>query len=160
MLAENELPLSWVTPDECEISQKYVVLKDKNVRTFDNWMRRLRTRTNKLSPSKNAGAAAPNVVHSLDASMLRMTAVELSKLGISDMAFVHDSYAVHCCHLDSLNFVLRQVAVEIFKGNWLQDSFYEGLLWLVDDEVALPEPPPQGLLDVENEIPNALYFFS
>ena len=160
VLAENDLPLSWVTPDQCEISQKYVVLKDKNVRTFDNWMRRLRTRTNKLSPSKNAGAAAPNVVHSLDASMLRMTAVELSKLGISDMAFVHDSYAVHCCHLDSLNFVLRQVAVDIFKGNWLQDSFYEGLVWLVDDEVSLPKPPPQGSLDVENEIPNALYFFS
>ena len=160
ILAKNDHPLSWVTPDGCEVAQCYVVLKDKNVRTFDNWVRRLRTRTDKLSPSKNAGAAAPNVVHSLDASMLRQTALFLSHRGITDMAFVHDSYAVHCCHLDELNLVLRQVAVDMFKGDWLTDSFYEGLLWLVDDKVDLPKPPPQGSLDVENEIPNALYFFS
>ena len=92
--------------------------------------------------------------------MLRQTALFLSHRGITDMAFVHDSYAVHCCHLDELNLVLRQVAVDMFKGDWLTDSFYQGLLWLVDDKVDLPKPPPQGSLDVENEIPNALYFFS
>ena len=160
VLADNGTPLQWVTPDGCEITQKYVVLKDQKVRTFDNWMRRLRTRTDKLSPSKNAGAAAPNVVHSLDASMLRMTAVQLSERGITDMAFVHDSYAVHACHLDALNLVLRQVAVDMFKGDWLNDSFFEGLNWLVDDKFVLPEPPPQGTLDVESEIPHAIYFFS
>lgn len=160
VLAVNDRPLSWVTPDGCEVAQCYVVLKDKNVRTFDNWMRRLRTRTDKLSPSKNAGAAAPNVVHSLDASMLRQTALALSRVNITDMAFVHDSYAVHCCHLDDLNRVLRLVAVDMFKGDWLYDSFYEGLAALVGDSVTLPTPPPQGVLDVENELPNALYFFS
>lgn len=159
-LSDAGFPVVWTTPDGCVVEQTYVVLKDKNVRTFDNWMRRLRTRTNKLSPSKNAGAAAPNIVHSLDASMLRMVAVELSKLDITDMAFVHDSYAVHACYLNNLNYVLRQVAVYIFKGNWLNDSFYKGLMWMVNDDVDLPKPPAQGVLDVENEIPNALYFFS
>jgi DNA-directed RNA polymerase len=160
VLADNGTPLQWVTPDGCEITQKYVVLKDQKVRTFDNWMRRLRARTDKLSPSKNAGAAAPNVVHSLDASMLRMTAVQLGKRGITDMAFVHDSYAVHACHLDELNIVLRQVAVGMFKGDWLHDSFFEGLNWLVDDKFVIPKPPTQGTLDVESEIPRAIYFFS
>lgn len=162
VLAENGYPLSWVTPDGCLVSQQYVVLKSKNVRTFDNFMRRLVCRTDKLSPSKNAGAAAPNVVHSLDATMLRKTALRLSHCepAIKDMAFVHDSYAVHACNLQVLNYELRKVAVEMFSGNWLTDDFHKAIVKLVGDEVSLPTPPTQGDLEVSKEIPNAVYFFS
>jgi len=160
VLAENGYPLTWQTPDGCEVSQKYVVLKEKHVRTFDNWMRRLRKRTDKLSPSKNAGAAAPNVVHSLDAAMCRMVATRLVEAGIDDMAFVHDSYAVHACYLEQLNNIIREVAVDIFKGNWLSDELHQGLLEMIPNDLRLPEPPKQGKLDVKSHLPNARYFFS
>jgi DNA-directed RNA polymerase len=160
VLAENGYPLSWTTPDECKVTQKYVVLKEKHVRTFDNWMRRLRKRTDQLSPSKNAGAAAPNVVHSLDAAMCRMVALELVDRGIEDMAFVHDSYAVHAKHLDELNLIIRQVAVDIFAGNWLDDTMHQGLLEMIPNNLNLPSPPKQGNLNVREELPRARYFFS
>jgi len=160
VLAENDYAMSWVTPDGCEIAQEYLVITDKLVRTFDNWMRRLRKRTDELSAHKNAGAAAPNVVHSLDATMARMVAVELDKQDITDMAFVHDSYAVHACYLNELNVVIRSVAVEMFKGNWLRDDFHQGLLQVTQGEVELPTPPPQGTLDIEENLPKATYFFS
>jgi len=160
VMAENGYPLSWVTPDGCKVSQKYVVLKEKHVRTFDNWMRRLRKRTDKLSPGKNAGAAAPNVVHSLDAAMCRMVASELVNQGIDDMAFVHDSYAVHACHLNQLNYIIRDVAVGIFAGNWLSDELHQGLLNMIPNDMRLPEPPKQGNLNVTHELPHARYFFS
>ena len=160
VLAENGYPLSWTTPDECQVTQKYVVLKEKHVRTFDNWMRRLRKRTDQLSPSKNAGAAAPNVVHSLDAAMCRMVALRLVDNGIEDMAFVHDSYAVHARHLDELNLIIRQVAVDIFAGNWLDDTMHQGLLEMIPNNLNLPSPPKQGNLNVREELPRARYFFS
>ena len=159
-LAEQGYPLSWVTPDGCEISQRYVHLQDKPVRTFDNWMRRLRKRTDRLTAHKMAGAASPNVVHSLDAAMLRMVARRLAESGITDMAFVHDSYAVHANHLEELNRVIREVAVEMFEGDWLLDSFHEGLKWLVEGTIELPVPPKQGQLDIGTELKNAVYFFS
>lgn len=159
-LAAEGYPLTWVTPDGCEVSQRYVVLKEKHVRTFDNWMRRLRKRTDQLSPAKNAGAAAPNVVHSLDAAMCRMVASRLVDAGIDDMAFVHDSYAVHACFLETLNNIIREVAVEIFQGNWLSDELHQGLLNMIPNDMRLPEPPKQGKLNVKDELPNARYFFS
>ena len=159
-LAKEGYPLSWTTPDGCKVTQKYVVLQEKHVRTFDNWMRRLRKRTDKLSPGKNAGAAAPNVVHSLDAAMCRMVASRLVENGIEDMAFIHDSYAVHACHLTTLNNIIREVGVEIFEGNWLADELHQGLLDMIPPDMRLPDPPKQGDLCVKTELPNARYFFS
>ncbi len=159
-LGEKDFALSWVTHDGCEIKQEYVVIKDRRVRTFDNWMRRLRTRTNELSARQNSNAAAPNVVHSLDATMARLVAVRLEKRGIRDMAFIHDSYAVHASHVDDLNEIIREVAVTMFRGNWLYDAFHLGLVNLTEGAVDLPTPPEQGTLDVESAIPNAIYFFS
>ena len=159
-LGEADYAMSWVTQDGCEVKQEYVVIKDRLVRTFDNFMRRLRKRTDELSLRQNSNAAAPNVVHSLDATMLRLVARKLSQMGISDMAFIHDSYAVHACHIDHLNRIIREVAVTMFKGNWLQHSFHEGLVGLTEGQVELPKPPQQGDLNVEDTIPHAIYFFS
>ena len=85
---------------------------------------------------------------------------ELVNQGIEDMAFVHDSYAVHACHLNQLNHIIREVAVDIFAGNWLSDELHQGLLNMIPNDMRLPEPPRQGKLNVKDELPNARYFFS
>lgn len=159
-LAKNDYALSWITPDHCEVQQDYRVVKDRLVRTFDNWQRRIKVQTPELSISKSSAAASPNVVHSLDACMLRLVANRLSEAGIEDMSFIHDSYAVHACHLSDLSAILRDVAVEMFEGNWLQDTFHRGVVRLTEGAIELPEVPPQGSLDIPKEIPNARYFFS
>ena len=92
--------------------------------------------------------------------MCRMVASRLVDAGIDDMAFVHDSYAVHACFLETLNNIIREVAVEIFQGNWLSDELHQGLLNMIPNDMRLPEPPKQGKLNVKAELPNARYFFS
>ncbi len=159
-LAKNDYALSWVTPDDCEVQQDYRVVKDRLVRTFDNWQRRIKVQTPELSVSKSAAAASPNIVHSLDACMLRMVANRLSENGIEDMSFIHDSYAVHACNLGVLSKVLREVAVEMFEGNWLHNCFHRGVVRLTEGSLELDDPPSQGSLDIPAEIPNARYFFS
>jgi len=160
VLAKQQRSLTWKTPDGCLVEQKYVVLKDTPVRTFDNWMRRLRRPTDKIQPSKMAGAAAPNIVHSLDATMCRMVANRLAAEGITEMAFVHDSYAVHACHLGRLNQIIREVGVELFSGNWIAEHFHPLQVAVLPDDAHLSDPPKQGDLDVANELINATYFFS
>ena len=159
-LAKEQRSLTWKTPDGCLVEQKYVVLKDTPVRTFDNWMRRLRRPTDKIQPSKMAGAAAPNIVHSLDATMCRMVANRLSAEGVNEMAFVHDSYAVHACHLATLNRIIREVGVELFDGNWIAEHFHPLQVAVLPDDVHLSDPPKQGDLNVAEELINATYFFS
>ena len=160
VLAKEQRSLTWKTPDGCLVEQKYVVLKDTPVRTFDNWMRRLRRPTNKIQPSKMAGAAAPNIVHSLDATMCRMVANRLAQEGITEMAFVHDSYAVHARHLKRLNDIIREVGVELFNGDWISEHFHPLQVAVLPDEAPLSDPPKQGDLDVAYELRNATYFFS
>lgn len=160
VLAKEQRSLTWKTPDGCLVEQKYVVLKDTPVRTFDNWMRRLRRPTDKIQSSKMAGAAAPNIVHSLDATMCRMVANRLSAEGVNEMAFVHDSYAVHACHLDTLNRLIREVGVELFSGNWIAEHFHPLQVAVLPDDVKLSDPPSQGDLNVAYELLRATYFFS
>jgi len=160
VLAKQQRSLTWKTPDGCLVEQKYVVLKDTPVRTFDNWMRRLRRPTDKIQPSKMAGAAAPNIVHSLDATMCRMVANRLAAEGVTEMAFVHDSYAVHACHLDRLNELIREVGIELFQGNWIAEHFHPLQVAVLPDDAHLSDPPKQGELDVASELINATYFFS
>ena len=160
VLAKEQRSLKWKTPDGCIVEQKYVVLKDTPVRTFDNWMRRLRRPTNTIQPSKMAGAAAPNIVHSLDATMCRMVANRLADENITDMAFVHDSYAVHARHLSRLNEIIREVAVELFEGNWISDHFHPLQVAMLRGTTDLRDPPRQGDLDVGAEVSRATYFFS
>ena len=159
-LAKEQRSLTWKTPDGCLVEQKYVVLKDTPVRTFDNWMRRLRRPTDKIQSSKMAGAAAPNIVHSLDATMCRMVANRLAATGVNEMAFVHDSYAVHACHLDTLNRLIREVGVELFAGNWIAEHFHPLQVAVLPNDVKLSDPPSQGDLDVAYELLRATYFFS
>ncbi len=160
VLAKQQRSLTWKTPDGCLVEQKYVVLKDTPVRTFDNWMRRLRRPTDKIQPSKMAGAAAPNIVHSLDATMCRMVANRLAEQGITEMAFVHDSYAVHACHLETLNSIIREVGVQLFKGDWIREHFHPLQVAVLPDSIKISTPPTQGELDVAQELLNATYFFS
>ncbi len=160
VLAKEQRSLTWKTPDGCLVEQKYVVLKDTPVRTFDNWMRRLRRPTDKIQSSKMAGAAAPNIVHSLDATMCRMVANRLAAEGVNEMAFVHDSYAVHACHLDTLNQLIREVGVDLFSGNWIAEHFHPLQIAVLPDDVKLSDPPSQGDLNVAYELLRATYFFS
>lgn len=159
VLAKQNESLKWTTPDGAQVEQRYVKLEDTPVRTFDNWMRRIRKATDTVQPAKMAGAAAPNIVHSLDACMVRMVANRLYDTGIRDMAFVHDSYAVHAANAADLNTCIREVAVELFSGNWIGEEFAMNLKSL-HPELDLPLVPPQGSLDVAAELPGADYFFS
>ena len=110
-----------------------------------------------LDRRKQVLGSSPNVIHSVDASLLQMVVNELYERGIHSFSTIHDSFAVHYRHVDELRDVIRQVAFEMFKENWLKDGFYRYVQ--NNSPIELPPPPPQGDFDV-HKVLNAPYFFS
>lgn len=159
VLAEAGHHLQWTTPDGCDVEQSYSVMSSRYIRTLDSGKRRLSIPTDRVSTRKAQGACAPNVVHSLDACMLRQVVLALQAKGIYDFSMIHDSYAVHACYVDDMQHAIRQEGVNMFYMDWLFDEFHMDLVSAHPD-LELPEPPKQGTLDVEAELPAAVYFFS
>jgi DNA-directed RNA polymerase len=124
------------------------------------WTLQLRKPNAKLGIDKRAQAngIVAHVVHSLDASHMMNTVLELRARGLTDVAMVHDSYAVHACDVALMNSVLRDTFVK------LHDEFTPaGLLKQIRRTaprgVELPEPPPLGTLDLA-AVRESAYFFS
>lgn len=78
--------------------------------------------------AKHKSAIAPNVIHSLDATHLRMVARSLKELGLP-MIFIHDSFATHCNYRDVLYKIIIETFVELYSGNYLEElkAYWEKL---------------------------------
>lgn len=156
-LGEHGRDFTWTTPDGLKVTQGYRHMDKQRFNSAELGHLVLKKVTNNVDARKQGTGAAPQVVHSLDAAMLRMTALRMSENGYGDLCMIHDSYGAHAGAIDVLHTTLREVAVELFGGNWLADSFHVEQL---SNGVDLMSPPAQGDLDVNAEIPNATYFFS
>lgn len=163
-LADHGLNLSWTTPDGTWVKQGYQRTSVRTISTFRDQRRVMHVDSGKIDKAKASGACAPNVVHSLDADMLRTVVRRLATEGITEISMIHDSYGCHAAHVDTLQQIIREVAVDLFSGDWLAEFHLAQLAGLdsVDPgrTVELPLPPPPGDLDVAAELPKATYFFS
>lgn len=163
VLAEHGRRMDWETPDGSYVVQSYNTIKSESIRTYDlNKRRRVQVRTGTMDVRKAMGGSAPNVVHSLDADMLRDVSRRLWVVqGIDSMAMIHDSYGVHAANVDALQALIRDSAVTMFKDNSFLEQFHELLVSnLAGEECELPELPERGSFDIEAELPMATYFFS
>lgn len=89
---------------------------------------------------KHKSAIAPNIIHSLDATHLRMVARRLKELGLP-MIFIHDSFATHCNHRKILYKIIIDTFIELYSMEYLEtlkdywESYYG---------VSLESPPKLG----------------
>lgn len=112
---------------------------------------------------KQLSAFAPNFIHSLDATHLAMTALEMKRRGLP-MVAVHDSFWTHPCDMSVLAAVLREQFVDLYthfeplselKSQW-EELYYSDLK---RHGIRLPDPPQRGELQL-TEVLKADYFFS
>jgi DNA-directed RNA polymerase, mitochondrial len=121
-LAQHNIPFRWKTPSGNEIEQAYWKKDRKEVRTLYGklifWEEQPGT---ELRLAKQRQSAAPNVVHSFDASHLVRTINACSDGWLlDDFSAIHDSYGVHACDTMALFNVLRRELARIYETNWLQ----------------------------------------
>jgi DNA-directed RNA polymerase len=111
--------------------------------------------------SKSASTIAPNVIHSMDASHLLLTANAAVDKGIEHFQFIHDSFATHAGDTETFFWLIRDTFVDMYEGLDLFGYLYE----LVDHDLSeegrakLPVPPTQGTLDLD-VVRKSLYSFA
>ena len=158
-LAEFDIPLQWITPAGSIVQQSYWNVAKSDVKTvMGSYFMWDENPFGGLNQRKQMLSSSPNIIHSLDASLMQILVNKLHDKGIDDVCCIHDSFAVHAANVDTMRNLIRETAAEMFSGNWIADEFHpyvESYAKAAD----LPEPPSQGSFDV-NEVLNAEYFFA
>lgn len=110
----------------------------------------------KLDTIKSRNGIAPNFVHSLDAAHLMATVLSLKDQGLEHFLGIHDSFAVHACHVDILQRTIREEFVRVHGGDPLV-AFKEYNEARMGE--TLPDLPERGDLEL-GEVLNSTYLFS
>lgn len=156
--AKDNGPLEWTTPSGFKVTQDYRKQVSRKVST---WLHgsltavRFKDTTDEIDSRRQANGAAPNVIHSLDASGLVLTVNEAHRRGIYDFAMIHDSFATHSNNCDLLSASIRDVFCDMFSNDLLADLKAQ---W-ESDGLELPPLPDYGDFDV-NTLRDSKYFFS
>lgn len=106
------------------------------------------------SITKAQSGIGPNIIHSLDATHLRMVARRLDKLGLPAI-WIHDSFSCHSNYRKQLYKIIVEEFIELYSRNHLQ-ILKE--LWEQTYEVELPIPPIMGNWDIKT-LTNCPRFF-
>lgn len=118
--------------------------------------------TTRLMKHRQVSASAPNVIHSMDAAHLKITALSASRSGITHLATIHDSFGTHFGQTEELSKVLRSAFVDMYED---YDVFHEirrqTLKVVVEPDLIemLMPLPNKGELELANVLQSP-YFFS
>ena len=142
--------LEWVTPSGFVVTQK-IMKRDKPTRvklqllgtTFLN----LNKWTDEADLNRHKAATAPNLIHSLDASLLHLSVQRFDK----PIALIHDSVLTRAVDMDELSAIIRETYMHLFAERDYLNDFAQQI-------GAETEPPIIGDLKPESVI-NSTYFF-
>jgi DNA-directed RNA polymerase len=96
---------------------------------------------------KHKSCTAPNLVHSLDASLLHFTFSEWDK----PFTVIHDCALGRSCDMDEMSKEIRLHFAEMYKGGVLED-------WAAQVGAFIPDDLIKGDLDID-EVNQSTYFF-
>tara|TARA_R100000781_G_scaffold25199_1_gene18640 strand:- start:907 stop:3318 length:2412 start_codon:yes stop_codon:yes gene_type:complete len=142
--------LEWVTPSGFVVKQS--IMKTHTERFELQLLGRCRLTaavegTNEVDIARHKAATAPNLIHSLDASLLHLSATRFDK----PIALIHDSVLTRATDMDELSAIIRETYMHLFaEHDYLND--FASLIG------AKTEPPIIGDLKPEIVI-NSTYFF-
>jgi len=112
-------------------------------------------RTDDPDPRAARQAIAPNFIHSLDAAHMFLTVDRMLDYNIEDFSMIHDSFGCHPNHVEIMRDCLREEFFRMHRWNCLEQ-------FKTDVErnlgVILPNPPEQGVLDLESVLKSEYFF--
>ena len=126
MIAKKGLPIKWTTSDGFEVVHiKNKELKPKQVTLMLPNARRKTTITkkmysNEVAPMKMRSAISPNYIHSLDAELLRRTALRMKDLGVKNSDWIHDSFGCLPNQVSEMLQITKEVFLEIMEAKPLE----------------------------------------
>ena len=114
--------LTWTTPSGFKVSQKLMKpeVQDLNLQLLGRCKIKIRTGdSDKVDKSHHKNATAPNLIHSLDASLLHLSALRFD----APLALIHDSVLCRATDMDVLSTIVREVYMHLFAEHDYLTSF-------------------------------------
>ena len=150
VIKEGATELQWVTPSGFIVHQR---IMKKKVQRFDLQLLgrcQLSVATDdkkEVDTARHKAATAPNLIHSLDASLLHLSVKEFNK----PIALIHDSVLTRAVDMGELSTIIRNVYMHLFAGHDYLTEFAHQI-------GAESAPPIIGDLQPETVI-DSTYFF-
>ena len=142
--------LTWSTPSGFVVNQKLMKKEVVTVKLQLLGRCELEVATqdsDEVDKQHHKNATAPNLIHSLDASLLHFSALAFN----APIALIHDSVLCRATDMSALSAIVRETYMHLFaEHNYLQD--------FADQIGAKTEPPIIGDLEPESVI-ESTYFF-
>ena len=144
------LTLSWTTPSGFVVNQKIQKKKTERLQLQLLGVCQIRVASDnpdEADKNRHKAATAPNLIHSLDATLLHLSTLKFC----GPIALIHDSVLCRATDMTALSSIVRKTYMEIFaKNDYLKDfANYIG---------AESEPPIIGDLE-PSEVIDSTYFF-
>ncbi len=160
--SSNDLPIKWVTPAGFPVMQSYTKDTSEMLASIIAGVRvrlHLSESTKEINRYKQAAGISPNFVHSLDASHLMLSINSMVLNGIPSIAMIHDSYACHAAHVDTMDYIIREQFVKMYSDDLLQ-GFANQLSAQLPEELAqkIQPIPAKGSLDLALVMDSEFFF--
>jgi len=142
--------LEWITPSGFVVNQR--IMKKDVTRLELQLLGRCQISvatddTDEVDINRHRAATAPNLIHSLDASLLHLSIDKFDK----PIALIHDSVLTQSVDMDELSAIIRETYMHLFAEHDYLNDFAQQI-------GAETEPPIIGDLKPESVI-NSTYFF-
>ena len=146
----GETELTWVTPSGFKVTQKLMKADTKRVDLQLLGRVQITVATgdsDKVDKAHHKNATAPNLIHSLDASLLHLSVLRFD----APIALIHDSVLCRATDMSALSTIVRETYMHLFAE-------HDYLLDFASQIGAETNPPIIGDLEPESVI-NSTYFF-
>ena len=159
LYSDANIPMTWTTPTGFKVHQFYPNVEVRRIKThIDNSVVKLSVHDelDTVDTRRSSNGAAPNFVHSMDASALTKTVNECPEIDCWSM--VHDSYGTHSPMMELMVDKLRSAFADMYTDHDVLDELYQQTVSLFGTD-CVPLPPAKGSLDVQL-VKQSDYFFA
>ena len=160
VLIKSNQSLKWTTPIGFPVEQNYEAMQSRQIRLSlgdgSSCKATLRVPVQNTAPDvvRQVNGIAPNIIHSLDATVLLLAVAKAKEAGIYSIGVVHDSFSSHACNVPKLGEIIRKAFVEVYKFDVLKDLHSQ---FQAQTDLPLPDLPTYGTLDVEKVLQSAYF---
>lgn len=154
-LDNEDKPLVWQTPFfNFPVIQWKNKMKQKRVKTALGNLS-MRFPTGKINKQQQNNGVAPNLIHSLDATLEYLTVEALQEAGVTDFMLIHDSFGVPANDVPKLNKAVREGFIKLFE----EKPLFSWVSQIDDKHLEEAKSIMINTLDLE-EVRNSRYIFS
>ena len=163
LVASENLPVCWTTPSPLNFPVQMMCYKkeSKRVKTKmgDSIIKlSVSSETDEIDRRKVQQSICPNLIHQLDSSVLSLSVVKGSELGIDNFSLIHASFGVLAPDSDKMSLALREAFCEIYSQDVLANWAMEMKQMLSEkNQKKFPPIPAKGNLDLE-QVKKSVFF--